>query len=77
VGFAVQPLSTSDVLRRYGGDAAELLLALALFAGWYHRRAWPRTSRSGGDGVSLAVWMGGVTHELDLLRRWRRGVADR
>jgi patatin-related protein len=25
-------------------------------------------------GVSLAVWMGGVTHELDLLRRASRGV---
>ncbi|PWR09276.1 cytochrome c oxidase assembly protein [Micromonospora acroterricola] len=39
-------------LMYYGGDVAELLLAVALFATWYHRRA-PRTLRPAVRGGTL------------------------
>ncbi|WP_433389440.1 cytochrome c oxidase assembly protein [Micromonospora sp. KLBMP9576] len=50
----VEALRAAARLMYYGGDVAELLLAAALFAAWYHRRRPRRAVSAAGVGPPVA-----------------------
>ncbi|TVP43562.1 MAG: cytochrome c oxidase assembly protein [Gemmatimonadales bacterium] len=53
---SLEEIRAAAQIMYYGGDAAELLLAIALFAGWYRARGRAaRRSRAGGQPMASGI----------------------